>query len=126
MNSFFETEWMLLWVGVEWNDELVLVLLNWDSFRISVGNWAMLVGDSSNANALLGANEVSLVSLEDEDELVASDGEGEDEDVEETGDWDAMLRDALDSDEETGLVASVSLRMALRIFSFSGLIMKPK
>ena len=126
VNSFFETEWMLLWVGVEWNDELVLVLLNSDSFGISVGNWAMLVGDSSNANELLGANEASLVLLEDEDELVASDGEDEEEDAEEMSDWDAMLRDLLDSDEEIDLVASISLWMALRIFSFSGLIVKPR
>ena len=55
MNSFFETEEMLLWVGEEWNNELFLWSLEWDSFWILVGNWAMLVGDSSIANKLLGA-----------------------------------------------------------------------
>ena len=33
VSSFFETEEILLWVGVEWNDELVLWSLEWDSFE---------------------------------------------------------------------------------------------
>ena len=59
-NSFFETEDMLLWVGLEWNDEFILQLLNWDSFGILVGNLATSVGDTSIAIEFLDANDLDL------------------------------------------------------------------
>ena len=109
VNSFFETGKMLLWIGVEWNDETFLQLLKWDGFKISARNWATQVGYLTITTELLDSNESNLDSLEDENELIGNNGENKDENEEDIGNLVAMSRVTFNLDKEIGLIASISL-----------------
>ena len=65
VNSFFETE-KILEGRVEWTNELVLALLDFDGSWTPSGNWAMLVGDSLVSGEFLDADNSDLDLLEDE------------------------------------------------------------
>ena len=69
----------------------------------------MLVGNLSIEIELLGANEVELDFLKDEDELVASDRKNEDEDADETGHLVLAGEDSFDSVEEVSLDEDLKL-----------------
>ena len=76
----------------------------------------MLVGDSSVLGKILNSNKFNLKSADGKDELVVDkneEKEEEDRNVEETGNWVAMLRGIFSSDEEIGLITSISLLIAL-------------
>ena len=86
----------------------------------------MLVRYSLVSGKFLDTSELDLDSLDNEDKLVASDNEDVNENGEEISNWVAMLKDASHSDEEIGLVASISLWTILETLLYSELIMKLK
>ena len=103
MNSFFETEEMILLLGVAWTNKLVLWPLEWDSFWISVGNWAMPVGDSLVSCEIVDKSELNLDSLKDKGELLASNSKDEDSDSKEIGNLFSVGEDRLDLAEGVSL-----------------------
>ena len=81
----------------------------------------MLVGDSSVEDKMLDWSNFNSDLAGSDDDLVTDEDECEDRDVIEGDDWKEIEEDALDSNEETDLVALICLLMILPTFSPSRL-----
>ena len=84
----------------------------------------MLVRDSLVAGKILNTSKFNSDSMQSKDELLED--EDGDKGAKDVGNWIAMLIETFDLDKEIGLVASISLTIALKTLCYSKLIMMLK